>query len=167
MKAEKQKTIDYAKKLYLTYDSEGNKKNSLRKICTKVAQKLHTKVAPNTIKNWAEKYEWNGINQKAKIYAIEKAKDEKFTIDEKLIEAKGTEIAYIYKTYKKIFDIASKTVSESEEITIKEAITAMKNAADIMMKINEVPEIVQNTIVQEPMSAAQLAKFNKELEKYF
>jgi len=143
--------ISYAKKLYLTYNGEGVKKYSLREICTKIEQKLHKKVAPNTIKNWAEKFKWNETNEKAKILGIEKAKNEKFTIDEKVIEAKSDDLALIYKLYSNVLKASSNVISEAYkkgEITTKEAITAMKNAADVMMKINEVPDITKTEISQ-------------------
>jgi len=146
MKESKQKIIDFAKELYLQYDNEGNKVFSLRDIATKIIQKFDKKLTAQTVKNWADKKDWNKINAKIKQQSIIKAKDAKFTADEIVIEKESDKLAKTYKYAEQLenigFDIATKSYSGQEHalISFDQSLRAIKLGTDIKMRIMEIPD---------------------------
>jgi len=146
MTKNKQKIIDYAKSLYTQYDSEGKKPYSLRNIELKISQKFHKKFTYRTVKNWAEKYNWDKLNEKIKQQSIEKATEEKFTKEEQLIEKESDKLAKDYKNAETLANIGYKIVieaysgSECALISVRDALSAIKTGTDIKFRIMEVPE---------------------------
>ena len=148
MTKEKQKIIDYAKKLYTSYDSEGRKEYSLREIEKKILQKYNKKITHTTVREWSNKYDWNKINEKIKQQGIQKAKDEKFSVDEQIIEKESDVIAEIYKYaeqgmkigYREIFQIFKKGGVPISDTSVRDLIALVKMNTDIIFRINEIPE---------------------------
>ena len=143
MKSDKIK--DFAKDLYLQYDEDGTKSFSLREISTEILQKFNKKIHFSTIKNWRIKGEWDKLNEKIKQQSIEKAKDEKFTTEEQITESKSDDLAKTYKhasTLENIgFDTIFKTHSGTKtNLTVKDALTALKYATEIKMRINDIKD---------------------------
>ena len=151
MTPEKQKIIDYAKKLYLKYDTDGNRINSFRAIEKKLLQKGYKKVTHTTIKRWSETYDWNGVHEKIKIHSIEKAKEKNFTKEEQIIDAKSNDLAEIYKQSMNVFRASSITIKKAfdkGELTAKEALQGMKQASDVIMRINDIPDPEKNKVTE-------------------
>jgi len=146
MTKNKQKIIDYAKSLYTQYNSEGKKLYSLRDIEQKITQKFHKTFTYRTVKNWAEKYDWNKLNEKIKQQSIEKAEEKKFTKEEQLIEKESDKLAKDYKNAETLANIGYKIVIEAYDgkehslISVRDAMTAIKIGTDIKFRIMEIPE---------------------------
>lgn len=169
MTKNKQKIIDYAKLLYMQYDSKGKKSYSLRDIEQKISQNFHKTFTYRTVKNWSEKYDWNKLNEKIKQQSIEKATEEKFTKEEQLIEKESDKLAKDYKNAEKLADIGYDVVIEAYDgkecslISVRDAMTAIKTGTDIKFRIMEIPEKTENLkgIV---LSKKQIKNINNALD---
>ena len=157
MKTEKQKKIDFAKALYLDYDSEGKKKHSLRDIEKQIRQKFDKPIHHQTIKNWAEKYKWNDLNAEIKQQSIQKAQDDKFTTEERLIEAKSDTTAKDYKNADNLANIGYNTViahfkndpeGKKPNVMFRDAIAAIRLGTDIKFRISEIPDSEKKKTIQ-------------------
>ena len=119
----------------------------MQDIATKIQHKYNTKTNKTTVKNWAEKPDingetWSSINEKVKRFAIDKVKKETLSNDEKIVEAKGDDMAKIYKQFLNIFNAAAisfKREFDAGNISARDALTALKYSTDGIMRINEIP----------------------------
>lgn len=144
---DKQEIKDFAKELYCKYDAEGRKVYSLRDIENEILHKFDKKFTFQTVKNWAKKHDWDKTNEKIKQQSIIKAQDDKFSTDEKIIEAESDSLAKDYHNANelsnagfKIFLDAAKFDKEHKVINIKDALTAIKLGTDIKFRIAGLPE---------------------------
>ena len=160
----KDKIIEYAKELYSQYDSEGKKVHSLRDIAKIMYQKHNKNVTYVTIRRWSKKYDWDKLNEKIKQQSIEKAKDEKFTSEEKIIEAESDKLAKDYKNAENLanvgFSIIAKAYKEEKEhpvISVKDALTAIKLGTDIKFRISGINEEQENITIL-PITGIQIKK---------
>ena len=146
MEKTKRDMIEYAKGLYLKYDSEGKKLHSLRKIAEMIQQKLNKSVNYSTVLNWSKKYEWNKLNEKIKQQSIEKATEEKFTKEEQLIDAESDKLAKDYKNAENLanigFSIALNAYKDKTHslIDFRDAMAAIRLGTDIKFRIQDMPE---------------------------
>jgi len=173
MKTDKQKIIDYAKDLYLQYDSEGRKVFSLRDIVEKLLQEGYKKVTHQTIKRWSEKYDWNKLNEKVKQHSISKAEKEKLTTEEQIIEKESDKLAETYKNAESLEKVGFAVVfdaykgKENKLISTKDALTAIKLGTDIKLRILSIPEseTIQNVkINMAEITDEELQVINDKLE---
>jgi len=162
--SKKDNIVEFAKELYLQYDTEGKKVYSLRSISTEIQQKFDKKIHCSTVSNWAKKHDWDKINEKIKQQSIEKAKDEKFTSEEKIIEAESDKLAKDYKNAENLanvgFSIIAKAYKEKKEhpvISVKDALTAIKLGTDIKFRISGINEEQENITIL-PITGIQIKK---------
>ena len=153
MSTRRDKIKEFAKDLYTQYDNEGKKKYSFRDISTEIQQRFNKKIHYSTIQKWSKDPEqnWDGLNQKIKQHAIQKANDERFTAEEKIIDARSEDLAEVYK-YAKLMnqigtDVMSKTYKGEphKHITFKEAIAAARTGANIIFRLNDIPDPETNS----------------------
>lgn len=134
----KQKIKDFAKDLYLELDITGERKYSLREIAQKVEQKFNKHISFNSVRNWAEKDNWEKLLTEIKGLSVQKAKNEQFTKDEQIKEAKSNENAEIFKAWKYVFGTQLKEYQERvkggrlSDIRSEELLSGMKKAFDCM-----------------------------------
>jgi uncharacterized protein with von Willebrand factor type A (vWA) domain len=93
-----QEVIEYAKKLYLTIDENGKRVYSLSEIAKKLDEKFAVKLTKETIRQWANKFQWNRLlSQAIVVSGCDKETQEKMEatitqvveelpVDEELIE---------------------------------------------------------------------------------
>lgn len=147
MEKTKRDMIEYAKWLYIMYNSEGKKLHSLRDIAEKIKQKFNKSVNYSTVLNWAKKYDWNKLNEKIKQQSIEKATEEKFTKEEQLIDAESDKLAKDYKNAENLanigFSVALNAYKKKEahsQIDFRDAMAAIRLGTDIKFRIQDMPE---------------------------
>jgi len=173
MKKSKQKIIDFAKELYLQYDADGNKKYSNQETANLVAKNMRIKCGESTIRLWAKKFDWNKLIEKIKQQSIVKAKDEKFTTEEKIIESKSDDLGETYKHATQLenigFDTAFKIYKgkNESEITFKDALQALKHATDIKFRINDIPDTDKGNDLKVLVSLDEAKEINKSLNDTF
>lgn len=133
--------------MYCEYDAECKKRFSLREISTAIAQKFNKKVNYSTVGNWAKKYDWDKVNEKIKQQSILKANNEKFSTQEKLIEAESDKLAIDYKNAETLanngFAIMAEAYTNKKEhpiISVKDALTAIRIGTDIKFRISGLPQ---------------------------
>lgn len=176
MTKSKQKIINYAKSLYTQYNSEGKKLYSLRNISAKIQLKFSKKYHNTTILEWSKKYDWNKLNEKIKQQSIEKATEEKFTTEEKLIESESDKLAKDYKNAENLANVGYSVVIEAYKgkecslISVRDALTAIKTGTDIKFRIMQIPESsLMITKLKEidysKLSSKTLKKMQSELNK--
>jgi len=150
----KEKYLEFGKDLYTQYDTEGNKLYSLQEIADRLCEKFNKRFTRQTIFNWSKSNDWDGLNQKIKQHAISKANEaDKFSPDEKVIDARSDDLADVYKYGKLMASIGTdvlqkaykagkgdKSVKKNSEITVKEAIAAMRTGSNIVFRLNDVPD---------------------------
>ena len=90
--------VEYAKELYLTVDSKGNRVYSFENIATEIKRKFNVEINKTTVYHWAKKKGWDKLLQQAIVvsaYDEESKREteatitkvvEKLPADEELIE---------------------------------------------------------------------------------
>lgn len=155
MATRKELILEFAKDLYTQYDGEGKKKYSFRAISAEIQQEFNKKVHYSTVAKWAKDPEnnWDGINQKIKQHAIDKANGEgNFSPEEKVIDARSDDLADVYKYGKLMSQIGTDVLQRAYKsdvkgapkahsaISVKEAIAAMRTGSNIVFRLNDVPD---------------------------
>lgn len=163
--SKKDKITEYAKELYCQYNDDGTKAFSLRDIASEIERKFNKKLTYVTVKNWADKGDWNKTNEQIKQQSIEKAQDDKLSTEEQLIESRSDKLAKSYQNAEKLenvgYDVFFKAFDGKEHtlITIKDAISAIKLGTDIRFRIEDVPEAKQSISINlENLSTDELLK---------
>lgn len=151
----KEEHLEFAKDLYTQYNNEGEKLYSLQEIADKVEQKFHKKFTRQTIWHWAKSNDWDGLSRKIVQYALnrvheEEAKKNKFTPDEKIIDARSKDLAEVYKYAKLMVQISTDVYQKSHRgekhtnIRNNEAIQAFKAGSNVMLRLNDIPDPESN-----------------------
>jgi len=146
-KEQKQKHIDYARELYCTLDSKGNRVFSFDDIVIKFTQKFRKKYTKSTFAKWSKKYDFANTLESIKKESIAKATNTENETIEKIIEKQSEILANDFKNadtlanagYKLFFDYYNNV--EHEYIDEKMAMQAIKLGIDIKHRIMSLPEI--------------------------
>ena len=173
MTKQKQKIIDYAKELYTSYNADGTKIYSLNNISAQIQQKFSKKIHSTTVLNWAKKYDWNKINEKIKQQSIQKAKEDKFSVDEKIVEKESDLLAEIYKYaeqgmkigYREIFEIFKENGNPVSDTQIRDLMTLVKMNTEFIFRINDIPESIKIITSLTPDERAEKIKRLEQLQR--
>lgn len=90
----------YAKELFLQIGPTGKRKYSLSQMVKKIYQKFTYTCTRQTIVNWAKAENWEQLESEIKNYGLEKVRQNKKEIDERVAEAKSDERAELMKMWK-------------------------------------------------------------------
>ncbi len=144
---------EFAKDLYTQFDNDGNKLYSLRDISAKIKDEFNRSVTHVTVGRWAKDDDWDEVNQKIKQHAIDKANQTgSFSPEEKIIDARSDDLAEVYKYGKLMAQIGTDVLQtaykvgkgqggqKNTEISVKEAISAMRTGANIVFRLNDIPD---------------------------
>lgn len=142
-----------AQKLYCQYDTDGKKTYSLRDIQKKLKENFTKGASYRTVKNWSEAPDkttgetWNDLNEKIKRTTIEKTLSEKFSDSEKIVEAQSDATAKDYKNADNLANVglniimdAYKDPATRKNISIRDALAAIKTGTEIKFRIADIPD---------------------------
>lgn len=142
---------EFAKDLYTQFNDKGEKLFSLRDISAKIKDEFNRSVTHVTVGRWAKDDDWDGINQKIKQHAIDKANQTgNFSPEEKIIDARSEDLAEVYRYGKLMNQIGTDVMNRTykgephKHITFKEAIIAARTGANIVFRLNDVPDPENN-----------------------
>jgi len=149
MNKEKKKIVEFAKELYISYDSDGKRLYPFRTISSKIKLKFDKQVHFSTIINWSKKFDWDKLNDRIKQQSIEKAKDNDFTKEEQLVEQESTKLAKDYKNAENlanvgfgiVFEAYKGNKSKNNLINVRDGLSAIRLGMDIKFRINDIPEL--------------------------
>lgn len=149
-KTEREKMLDYAKKMYMSITSTGKHRYSLEKIAEKIEQKFNRKYSRSAILSWIKKGLWDAEfldgTKKGLELALKKEEDERFD----LTEAIGRERESIFIKMKCLNDATAEKLRERLQspkrrsqyaMSTRDLIALYKATGDAILKIIDVPDI--------------------------
>lgn len=141
--------IEFAKAAYIEQNNEGKQINSLRDISKLLLKKFNVKVSYVTIKNWANKGNWDNKQSILKYIKEKESTSQKLKNQiEKIENNFVNDILQDYANAKYLSALGYDVLIEYAEgrgdechFTKKEAMTAVKLAQDIKDRLRGLPEL--------------------------
>ena len=156
--------VEYAKELYLTVDSKGNRVYSFENIATEIKRKFNVEINKTTVYHWAKKKGWDKLLQQAIVvsaYDEESKREteatitkvvEKLPADEELIEklarAKRWVVINHLKMAKKLYaEVQKKNASDKGFARLCEVADRVGKSVYEMLSAIDEKERIQTPIV--------------------
>jgi|GEM_PF-3573681 Fe2+ transport system protein B len=156
--------VEYAKELYLTVDSKGNRVYSFENIATEIKRKFNVEINKTTVYHWAKKKGWDKLLQQAIVvsaYDEESKREteatitkvvEKLPADEELIEklarAKRWVVINHLKMAKKLYaEVQKKNASDKGFARLCEVADRVGKSVYEMLSAIDEKEQIQTPIV--------------------